>query len=501
MAVALVASTLVASATPARPGYMVKTQADGTKLTLSLMGSDEDLKIGQTVDGYTLLPDANGIYCYATLDKNGDLVKSSVKASDVQKRGAAEKAFVAKLAKALKFSAAQMKGGKSNPTPQNQWNQNVLSGNVRILAILMSYKNLAWTASTTTLSNMFNQTGFTGPTAGQGNGCFREYFLSMSGGLLSYTVDIKGPFTAANRLQYYGQNVGLAGADKHSAGLYDEALVKADPTTNFALYDNDNNGTVDPVILIHAGYDEVWGGDAALIWSSALTLANDYPWGLPPRTVDGKQAFKFCVLSEYRGVSSGTVPYPLGVFVHEYAHCMGTFDSYQWSVGPHCWDVMAFGTWGGVDGDHPTGFSACHKIFWGWVTPTVLSSPATGVTIANRNDNRVADKVVNAATGQYFLLENVKLTGWDAFCFNSGLLITHLVGDGTDVASHLEHADNSASCDFSGHAGDVFPGPTSNTAFTDSSTPNAKSTTGVDTGKPITNITYPSYVSTFDFMQ
>jgi immune inhibitor A len=117
------------------------------------------------------------------------------------------------------------------------------------------------------------------------------------------------------------------------------------------------------------------------------------------------------------------------------------------------------------------------------------------VTIANRNDNRVAKRVDAAAGGEYFLLENVKVVGWDAYCYNSGMLVTHIA-----AAGHMEPADNSASCN-SGQAGDVFPGTGNYTSYTDTTTPNMKSSGGVNTAKPITNITYPSYVTTFDFMQ
>jgi len=492
VAVALVVSAITASARPFSPGFMVKTMADGSKVTISMAGSDEWIKIGHTVDGLTVLPDDKGNFFYATLDKKGDLVASNVKANDPAKRGAAEKAFAAKLAKGLKFTAAQMKG-KTPPKPQSYWAMNTYTGNVRLLAIAMYFKNFNWTLSMTTLTNMLNQHGYQSPISGQ-TGSFHEYMESQSGGLLNITTDVVGPFKAKNNWAYYGGTRGAYG-DAHAPALYDEALVKADPTVNFALYDNDSNGTVDPCMMVTAGYSETEGADSNWIGAHTWTLAGDYPWGLPARTVDGKTAMMYCTWSEYRGTGGGTQISSVSNATHEYAHCMDRPDTYLWGIAPNCYDQMAMGSWAGGDGDNPSSYIAWHKIAWGWVTPTTLSSAATGVTIANRNDNRVAKRVDAAAGGEYFLLENVKVVGWDAYCYNSGMLVTHIA-----AAGHMEPADNSASCN-SGQAGDVFPGTGNYTSYTDTTTPNMKSSGGVNTAKPITNITYPSYVTTFDFMQ
>jgi len=494
MAVALVASVVIASARPMSPGFFVRTQADGSKITVSMLGSDECITIGQTADGYTVLPDAKGVFVYATLDKKGELVATNVKANDPGKRGAAEKAFVAKLAKGLNFTAAQ-KGKNTPPQPQNQWEMNTLTGNATICCLLAEFKDYAWTASTQTMSNMLNQHGYQSPISGQ-TGSYHEYMEAQSGGLLNITVDVKGPFkvTAHGRKWYLGDGGGM---DRNTPVLFDDLLVKADPTVNFAVYDNDNNGTVDPIIMIAAGPDQWFSNDPNDIGDMTFTLASAWPWGLPPRTVDGKQAYELCSMGEWRYVKGDRIT-PLATVTHEYGHCMGLTDTYGWAGGgPGCYDQMGYGCWAGGEGDKPSSYMAWHKIFWGWITPTVLNSPATNVTIANRSDNPlVGYKIVNATSGQDWVLENVKVTGWDAFCQNSGLLITHW------ASGAIEPADGVVACSAVSQQGDVWPGTSNNTSFTDTTTPNMKDTLGNNTGKPMTNISYDgSYVSHFDFMQ
>jgi len=495
VAAALVVSAITASARPMSPGFFVRTQADGSKITVSMAGSDEWIKIGHTVDGYTVLPDDKGNFLYATLDKKGDLVATNVKANDPAKRGAAEKAFVGKLAKGLDFTAAQKKA-KIPPRPQvSQWEMNTYTGNVRICCLLTGFKDYVITANKQTFINMLNQHGYQSPIPGQ-TGSYHEYIESQSGGLLNITVDVQGPFKLGKTRNYYLADVGQSW-DVRTPNMFNDVLVKADPTVNFALYDNDNNGTVDPCIVIAAGPDTWYTGDPNDVYPCTQGLGCATPWPIPPRTVDGKQACMFTDMGEWRYVKGDRIT-PVADITHEYGHCMGTFDTYLWAGGgPNCYDQMSGGSAGGGEGDAPTGYLSLHKIAWGWITPTVLSSPATNVTIANRYDNPlVAAKIVNATSGEYWLLENVKNVGWDAFCPNSGLLITHI------ASSNIEPADNVVSCSPAGMAGDVFPGTTNNTSFTDTTTPNMKDTLGNNTGKPMTNISYDgSYVVHFDFMQ
>ena len=119
-----------------------------------------------------------------------------------------------------------------------------------------------------------------------------DFFYESSYGQLRLNVDVFGPYTASNTMAYYGAN-DVSGNDLRPRELVTEAVNLADAGgANFALYDNDGNGTVDGVYVIYAGYGEEAGGGADCIWAHA--------WGITPVTKDGKRFQLILALQNYR---------------------------------------------------------------------------------------------------------------------------------------------------------------------------------------------------------
>jgi M6 family metalloprotease-like protein len=490
VAVGLLASALTASAKPANPGFIVYTQPDGSKITVSMAGSDEWKKIGQTIDGYSLLPDDKGTFYYAVLDANGELVKSNVKAHDLGKRGAAEKAFVARLAKDLS-NGKKVKGVVKPQTVL--WNVRKFPpiGTFRALCILADFSDKVWSTPVATTVNAFNQVGYQSPVAGQ-TGSFRDFYLSQSGGLLDITVDVVGPYRARRTHDTYGADGG-GWLDVKAPNLFLEMVNEADTEgVNFATYDNNNNGYCDPIMMICAGYDQTFSGVTTDFWAHMSGFNCGSPQ-LPDQIIDGKNVCRFIVWGELR--TAGNAIWPVASATHEFGHCLGFQDTYNGAAVMGCYDQMATGSWAGGAGDNPSSLAGGHKELAGWATPTVLTSPATGVTIANRNDNPAAIDKINFGSGTYwYILENVKKVGWDAFVWNSGLLISTLWAPNPESPTpQMVAADNVAGCG-SGEAGDVWPGSTNMTSFTDTTTPKNGSS------KNLVNIAYTSYVSSFDLV-
>ena len=63
--------TLSAAASPARRGPLVLTQPDGTSF-IALIQGDEFAKIKTTIDGRTIIQDADGWWNYAVYDSEGN---------------------------------------------------------------------------------------------------------------------------------------------------------------------------------------------------------------------------------------------------------------------------------------------------------------------------------------------------------------------------------------------------------------------------------------------
>ncbi len=85
---------------------------------------------------------------------------------------------------------------------------------------------------------MLNEEGY------NGTGSFRDYYLDNSFDQLTLNSDVVGPYTAANGYEYYGRQNGWERSY--------ELAAEADGV-NFKDYDNDGDGYVDAVAIVHAG--------------------------------------------------------------------------------------------------------------------------------------------------------------------------------------------------------------------------------------------------------
>lgn len=114
----------------------------------------------------------------------------------------------------------------------------------------------------------FNEEGYNE----NGNaGSVRDYFLKQSYGKLEINFDVVGPYTCNGSIAHYG------GADEDShdvrpTEMVMEAIDAAAKEIDFTPYDWDNDGEVDQIFLICAGYDEAEGADSKYIWPHEWAL-------------------------------------------------------------------------------------------------------------------------------------------------------------------------------------------------------------------------------------
>ena len=127
---------LVVATTWARPalrGAVRCMQPDGTSVMLELHG-DEYYHFSTTVDGYTVLQNAQGTYEYARM-QGQQLVSTGVQAHDVAQRSAAEQALLASLDKNLtdaqaisNSKIARAARDKANQAPARAFDQSKFRG-------------------------------------------------------------------------------------------------------------------------------------------------------------------------------------------------------------------------------------------------------------------------------------------------------------------------------------------------------------------------------------
>lgn len=94
-------------AVPAKQTPITITQPDGRLLTYILRG-DEVVSWCESMDGYTLLANSEGVLCYATLDNDKNLVSSGVVACNSEERNVQDLLFLKSIDKKLFYSEQQM---------------------------------------------------------------------------------------------------------------------------------------------------------------------------------------------------------------------------------------------------------------------------------------------------------------------------------------------------------------------------------------------------------
>jgi uncharacterized protein YdeI (BOF family) len=83
---------------PATPHPIEITQPNGEKLTIRLFG-DEKHHFNTTLDGFVIIQNEKGVYCYAQIDKNGKIAPSKKQAHNVGERKKCEQKLLKRLAK------------------------------------------------------------------------------------------------------------------------------------------------------------------------------------------------------------------------------------------------------------------------------------------------------------------------------------------------------------------------------------------------------------------
>ena len=508
-------------ALPARSIPETVTQPDGTVVTVRVVG-DEFYHYQMTADGIPVVRGADGFYRYAELAPDGTVVAGQVIARDAHLRTASDKVYLEQLATRQvsqgMVAQRQLKRQQKLRSVTRRAMQATTGDDVHGLVLLVEFSDQKFNAANTLedFKEMMNKEGYNYQGA---IGSARDYFIAQSGGQFRPTFDVVGPITLDKTMAYYGGNDKYTGNDSRPEEMVIDACRKVESTVDFSIYDRDNDGFVDLVYVIYAGYGESANDNAGslddTIWPHAWYI---YQGAGKEVSVDGKLLDAYACSAELQG-NTGTYRDGIGSFCHEYSHTLGLPDFYDTggsNYGMSTWSLMDYGCYNGPDmngdghsdGSVPVGYTAYEREFCGWLTIEELTSPAT-VTLENLADSKQAYKIVSSDENQYFVLENRQQKGWDQYMAASGLMIVKVDfnqsvwdyntvnNDATRQRMTIMPADNQYS--LSNEYGDLYP-YNGNNSFTDSSRPAAKTNTGELLSKPVTNIALENGVITFDFM-
>ena len=320
-------------------------------------------------------------------------------------------------------------------------------GNPKALVIMVDFKDQKFIYTKDDINKLLNGTEYDTSNGYHGYGSAAQYFNDCSNGKFRPKFDIVGPYHLSKSYTAYGQG------DDDITSLIKDVCTVANNDVDFAQYDSDNDGYVDLVYIIYAGYSAQWGEskNPNAIWPKSGT--GNYG------TYDGKQVQRYGVNNELAfypdvwkdmKVDQATFkPYlsGIGVFLHEMSHTMGLPDFYptvNWTditkydnQSMEEWDLMDGGE-NTFNGFYPTPYTAWERELMGWtekmdtlknpanVTLTPLANGGKGLRVMNDND----------ATGnEYYILESITNKGWYAKMPGTGMLVTHINYDAASFAN------------------------------------------------------------------
>lgn len=485
----LLALFLVSSLAHSIPAKRLKktiTLADGTKVEAVLRG-DENVHFYSAGDGRLFQSDSVGkvfrqVSREAVMRRWNDRVQ--------QKNNL-------RRARAVKRKAAW--GAESNH----------VTGKKKGLVLLVNFTDKKMKYSRDEYDNYFNQTGYNKFNM---SGSVHDYFYDCSYGQFDLTFDVIGPINVSRTMSYYGSN-DSNGDDRYPATMVGEAVRLANAQVDFSDYDWDDDGEVDQVFVIYAGYGEAQSDIKNTIWPHEFTLSasKSYGDGQGAVVLDGVRIDTYACSSELSG-GSGTTIDGIGTACHEFSHCLCLPDMYDTSGGGNfgmdCWDLMDYGSYNGVSGcgTSPAPFTSYERMYCGWLKPIELLDPCYVADMPALTSEPVAYLIRNSGRyNEYYLLENHQQEKWDAYAGGHGMLVLHVDFDADVWESNTVNntssrqrmtiipADNNLSTTISTLAGDPWPGTKKKTELTDTSTPAAKLYVANAMGKkfmghPITDI-------------
>lgn len=275
-----------------------------------------------------------------------------------------------------------------------------------------------------------------------------EYFKSQSNGVYRPQFDVFGPVNLSKGYAYYGGD-----NDAYATDAVIEACILANnkyPELNFKNYDSDNDGYVDFVYVIYAGYGEAetWSFAPDYIWPhnySIQTVVSHSGWSKYKKAntyLDSVYLDNYAMSNEIEYYNNDALT-GIGTLCHEFGHVIGLPDFYDTNANeeatvnssnmltPNSWDVMDGGAYNG-DGHCPPNYSPWEKYFFGWHTPINLGT--TGRVISDMKANGVdgyqAYQVNTSGTqqtpttaGECYFIENRQQQGWDRPLTAHGMLI------------------------------------------------------------------------------
>jgi M6 family metalloprotease-like protein len=440
----------------ARPGYSKPVdviQPDGTTVTL-LMHGDEFLSFITTTDGYTVVKADDGYYRYAEKTAEGTLQATETVARNPEVRNEGERAFLARQKimicpdrlkdSQFRKSAASLymdySAKKANASRSVIWAP-IDYSKFKGLVVLVEWNDRKFMNDNpkefyqklTSEKNYRDTSREHYPVDVEGSA--RDYFFDNSLGVFDPTFDVVGPITIDYSCTYPSpKKNGQEDPTFFSSRMISltKAIMKqVNNEVDFTQYDLDNNGAIDMVYFIFAGYGSyVQGNDERYMWPHA----NDYSsisrqYGL---RYDNKLFGRYACSLEIQDVESMASQHQfldgIGTICHEFSHVLGLADHYDADYDGNgqaqtsgIWDVMD----SGADlnyGLTPVGYNSFERYLLGFGEEPKVLDLEGNYQLRPFGKTNEAFILNTGTTDEDFFIENRQQEGWDRFLPGHGLL-------------------------------------------------------------------------------
>lgn len=464
------ATALATLAIPARPGFVRVLGPDGDSIAIQRVGNAFN---HNTIDaaGNVMMRRGDGSFAYATLSQAGRIVETAtpLKLAD----------FRALRAKHMR-AAARRVPGQIGTFPGTTF---PAKGKQKAIVVLVEYQDEKFHLGNHAhdyFTNMLNKDDFNeyGATGG-----VHKYFIDSSNGQFDCQFDLFGPVTLKHDMAYYGANDPSTDNDLNPQEMVIEACRALDATVDFSQYDRDNDGVIDNIYVIYAGRGEasdILGEHPETVWPHSSSVEGQ---GL---YFDNKLLATYGCSNEWEDIFrlnssnevevAGQNPDGIGTFVHEFSHILGLPDLYKTVYEedptfytPGEWSVLDYGPYNN-NGRTPPAYSTFERNALGWIDLTELTAESGDVTLPELNSSNTGYVITNPTnSGEFFLLESRKRSGWDKYLPADGMLVWHVNYDASIWGNNAVNNTNTYQLvdlvEADGvpqkrlrSAGDVFPG-------------------------------------------
>lgn len=279
----------------------------------------------------------------------------------------------------------------------------------------------------------------------------RDYYADQSGEAFQIATPKLPSAVGWQRLPqtyayYTGGNYGWGAFPRNAQGMVRDAVIQlARGGFDFRPFDNDGDGIVDGLVVIHAGSGAELTSNVNDIWS--------HSWAIPRTEVGpGLYVQGYTTQPEYwRTGLADQSDMTIGVNAHEIFHMIGLPDWYSTAndgFGLGKWDPMAGGSWNGGLGQCPPNLNPWGMMRLGFAEPSIVTQPGSYTVSGPRQFLWIPIASGDSRLG--YAIVHRHQSGWDKYLPTSGVLIFKVDGrkngnvkawvPGRDPANHYEIA-------------------------------------------------------------